>query len=162
MTRPTPSQKASFERGRPAVIGGHTIGGPDGGPGLPGVDWSVRHGDLVFHTFLVCMDCKPSRLLYALFIRRRGTQRSQTNLVAVSAASYAALALLVGWQALRGQSIVQPDAATLVALLFVGHLHCRWSFYGLTQSRRESSRSGTTSLKAETEPHVARIHIQTR
>jgi hypothetical protein len=47
MTRPVPGQIAAIEQGvRPRLIGAHTVGGPDGGPGLPVTRWSTVHGDL--------------------------------------------------------------------------------------------------------------------
>ena len=47
MTRPTTAQLEEARSGqRVTVIGAHTVGAPDGGPGLPGTGWSREHGDL--------------------------------------------------------------------------------------------------------------------
>jgi hypothetical protein len=42
--------------------------------------------------------------------------RDRSRLVGVAAAFWIALTLLLTWQALRGQSLVAPDALTLLAL----------------------------------------------
>ena len=52
-------------------------------------------------------------LLYWLIIRKRNG--AQTGLVAVTAASYFAFVVLLAVQALRGQSIIDPDSLTLAA-----------------------------------------------
>jgi hypothetical protein len=42
--------------------------------------------------------------------------RERSRLVGVAAAFWIALTLLLTWQALRGQSLIAPDALTLSAL----------------------------------------------
>jgi glycopeptide antibiotics resistance protein len=44
------------------------------------------------------------------------TERQQTGFAFIIAASYLALIGILSWQALRGQSIIDPDAVTLAAL----------------------------------------------
>ena len=117
MTRATPAQEASLAvNNTPPVIGAHTVGAPDGGSGIPVVNWSARHGDLRIPHFLGLHGVQVVPLIYALFIRRRHPANTQSKLVAVAAASYAGLVVLLGWQALRGQSIATPDSLTLLAL----------------------------------------------
>ena len=121
-----------------AIAGAHTVGAPDGGPGLPGTGWSVEHGDLRIPHFvgLHAMQMLP---LLALALRRRSSESSRVRLMMVAAASYAALFALLLWQALRGQSLVQPDGATIGALL-------AWAIFTaigawLAATRRERTRN---------------------
>jgi hypothetical protein len=109
MLRPAP-QPAHV---KPTKIGGHTVGAADGGPGLPGVGWSEKHGDLRIPHFLGLHGIQIVPLLTWLMARRR---RIGSGLVAVIAASYSALIAILMWQALRGQSIVEPDGATWATL----------------------------------------------
>lgn len=118
MTRPTPDQLQVLQAGGPAtVVGAHTVGAPDGGPGLAGTNWSVSHGDLRVSHFVGLHALQALALVaFALRRRRRLTDDARVRLVQTAAASYATLFVLLLWQALRGQSVVAPDAVTLTAL----------------------------------------------
>ena len=117
MTRPTRSQQAEIAQRPPTIIGAHTVGGPDGGPGLPVVKWSTQHGDLRIPHFLGLHGLQAVPLLYFFFIRKKRNIRKhgQTRHVVVAAASYATFTILLGWQALRGQAITAPDGIMLLA-----------------------------------------------
>jgi len=113
MIPPTPEQMAQLRTHQiPPVVGAHTVGAPDGGPGLPGVGWSREHGDLRVPHFLGMHGIQVIAFLGWLIWRRRGTVR----LVFTVAASYLSFAGILLWQALRGQSVIEPDQATLIAL----------------------------------------------
>jgi hypothetical protein len=101
--------------GRLPIAGGHTVGAPDGGRGLPVTAWSVDHGDLRVAHFLGMHGLQVLPLLALWIARRRAlaNERTQRNLIFAAAASYLALFGLVLWQAFRGQSIAQPDGLTL-------------------------------------------------
>jgi hypothetical protein len=118
MTRPTEAQLATARATRHVeTVGAHTVGGPDGGPGLPGTTWSTAHGDLRVPHFLGLHAMQVLPLVSIVLARsRRISSDDRARLVRVAGASYGALAAILLWQALRGQSIVAPDAATLVAL----------------------------------------------
>ncbi len=116
MTTPTRAQLDAARAGqRMTVSGAHTVGAPDGGPGLPGVGWSREHGDIRVAHFLG-LHALQMLPLFALLITARGWQeRRQVRVVWAMSASYVSLFALLLWQALRGQSIVSPDPATLTA-----------------------------------------------
>jgi hypothetical protein len=118
MTRPSPAQLAHARAGGElTIIGAHSVGGPDGGPGLPVTGWSSEHGDVRVPHF-IGLHALQALALLALALRRwRRPEPLRVRAVLVGAASYAALFLLLLWQALRGQSVVAPDATALASLL---------------------------------------------
>jgi hypothetical protein len=117
MTRPTHAQLEGARAGRPlTIIGAHTVGGPDGGPGLPVTGWSREHGDLRVPHF-VGLHAVQALALLALGLRRwRRPEIARVKATLVGAASYAALFGLLLWHALRGQSLAAPDATALISL----------------------------------------------
>jgi hypothetical protein len=119
MIRMTPDQAAAVHATHTVrAVGGHTVGAPDGGPGLPGVGWSTQHGDLrVPHFFgLHGLQIIPFIGWLALRRRRNEVAAKQFGFVFAIAASYLALVAIFTAQALRGQSIIEPDGATVTAL----------------------------------------------
>jgi len=119
MIRMTPEQAAAVHATHTVrAVGGHTVGAPDGGPGLPGVGWSTQHGDLrVPHFFgLHGLQIIPFVGWLALRRRRNEAAARQIGFAFAIAASYLALVSILTVQALRGQSIIDPDSATVTAL----------------------------------------------
>lgn len=111
MVGPTHAQlQAMHAKEHVADIGGHTVGAPDGGPGLPGVGWSTEHGDLRIPHFLGMHGVQLIPLFVWLFARRR------VSAVFIASASYLALVAILLWQALKGESIAAPDGTTLAVL----------------------------------------------
>ena len=116
MTRPTAAQLDNARAGhRMTVAGAHTVGAPDGGPGLPGTGWSREHGDLRVAHFLGLHALQIIPLAALLVIRRTWHEGRRIRMVWALSASYASLFSLLLWQALRGQSVTAPDAASLAA-----------------------------------------------
>jgi hypothetical protein len=118
MTRPTEAQLADARAGLGmALAGAHTVGAPDGGPGLPGTGWSVEHGDLRVPHFLGLHAVQVLPLLTLLIARRPSwPEAARVRLVIVAGVSYALFFAILMWQALRGQPIVNPDGVTLAAV----------------------------------------------
>ncbi|MEV0568768.1 hypothetical protein [Dactylosporangium sp. NPDC050588] len=121
MTMPTKAQLDLPAGESPTIVGAHSVGVADGGPGLPLVGWSTTGGDLRAGHFIGMHALQALPLLgflLALASRRFARLRPdlvRARLVTVAGLAYAALTGLVVWQALRGQSIVDPDALTLAA-----------------------------------------------
>lgn len=114
MTQPTRDQLTmAREYGRMPVAGAHTVGAPDGGPGLPVTGWSRTHGDLRIPHFLGLHAVQLLPFLAFLLGRTRRTEDSRVALTFVTAGSYVAFFVLLTWQALRGQALMQPDPLTL-------------------------------------------------
>jgi hypothetical protein len=115
MAVPTKQQLARAAGGkRVEHFGAHTVGADDGGPGLPGVGWSTRHGDLRAAHFAGLHALQVIPLLGWLFARRRRLSvKRRVAIVGAIGGSYFGLIGILFWQALRGQSLVQPDSLTL-------------------------------------------------
>jgi hypothetical protein len=117
MTQPTRAQlDVARAGGRVTVVGAHTVGALDGGPGLPVTGWSRAHGDLRVAHFLGLHALQLLPLTAFIFARRGWPQRRRVRMVWATSASYASLFALLLWQALRGQSILSPDGPTATAL----------------------------------------------
>ncbi len=117
MTRPTPAQMEAARAGqRMTVAGAHTVNAPDGGPGLPGTGWSTEHGDLRVAHFVGLHALQVLPLLAFVLARRRISDGVRVRLTQTAGVSYIALFGILLLQALRGQSVMAPDAITLSLL----------------------------------------------
>ncbi|MEV0645350.1 hypothetical protein AB0I28_08805 [Phytomonospora sp. NPDC050363] len=139
-----------------SVAGAHSVGLDDGGPGMPLLGWSTVGGDLRIAHFvgIHAMQVLP---LLALWLGWRATKRVRladeglrARIVLVAGVVYAGLTALVLWQALRGESLIHPGAATwtaLGALALVTAAGLAWAFKGRGRPvagdvERESARVG--------------------
>jgi hypothetical protein len=115
MTTPTRAQLAEFRTGRVSRAGSHTVGAPDGGPGLPLLGWSVDHGDLRAAHFvgLHALQIFPLLGLWASRARRLSV-RKRVLLLNLAGASYLALFAFLLIEALAG--IPVASTSTLIGL----------------------------------------------
>ena len=105
MTRPTAAQlEAARATHSMPRAGSHTVGATDGGPGLPGVGWSTRHGDVRVPHFMGLHALQALPLL-AWLLRGR-TERTRVLLTLAGAALYALTFTLLLVQALSGRPLV--------------------------------------------------------
>lgn len=146
MTRPTAEQLAAARAGEGLpIVGAHTVGAPDGGAGVPVTGWSREHGDLRVPHF-VGLHAVQALSLVAVALRRwRRPEPVRVRAVLAATASYAALFALLLWEALRGRSVVAPDALALASLAIwaaVTALAFAWIGAG-ADARREHLTRGT-------------------
>jgi len=119
MTQPTRQQLDAARAGeRMAVAGAHTVGAPDGGPGLAGTGWSTDRGDLRVPHFLGLHALQVLPIVALVLAGVRLSDLVRVRLTITAASSHVALFGILLSQALRGQSVIAPDALT-VALLGV-------------------------------------------
>jgi hypothetical protein len=86
----------------------HTVGAPDGGPGLPLVNWSTRSGDLRVAHFLAfhALQLLPLAGFCLSGYKPDWPPRRQAGCVLALALLYAACVSLVFWQALAGRPLL--------------------------------------------------------
>lgn len=106
MTQPTAAQIREAEStGRMTTAGAHTVGAPDGGPGLPLTGWSTRAGDLRVPHFVGLHALQVLPLLVA--VSRRTMARPVSSRGVITAAALYALAfVLLLVQALNGRPLI--------------------------------------------------------
>jgi hypothetical protein len=111
MLRQTPEQMHNPELKQ---LGSHTVGAPDGGPGLPIANWSEHHGDLRVAHFLGLHGVQIIPLIGWWLLRKpRLLELQRTRLIWLASGTYIASFALLAWQARRGQALLQPDRNTL-------------------------------------------------
>jgi hypothetical protein len=122
MTCATDQQREAVRNGTSdGITGAHSVGVPDGGPGLPVTGWSTTGGDLRVAHFVGIHGLQVIPLVALLLATGAGRSRmmrSETvrrGLVRVAGAGYGGLIMLLVWQAERGQSLIHPDGRTGVA-----------------------------------------------
>ena len=112
--------------------GAHSVGVPDGGPGLPLFGWTTVGGDLRAGHFVGLHALQVLPLLAAGLAALDLRPAVRGRLVLVAAGGYLGLVALLTWQALRGQPVFAPDATTLaaVAVLVVAVVGAAWGVAG--------------------------------
>lgn len=114
MTSPTSAQLSDFQ----GVSGAHAVGVPDDGPGLPLLGWSTIGGDLRPAHFIGMHALQLLPLAIVLLellssrVRPLRDASARYGIIATLSALYLGVIVLLTVQALMGQSIARPDAAT--------------------------------------------------
>ncbi len=144
MTQPTTAQLThARDTGEMPRAGAHTVGAPDGGPGLPGTGWSLAHGDLRVPHFvgLHAMQVLPFAVLV---LARRRREAARVRLAIGAGVSYAALFLILLAQAMMGQPVTPPTSAVATALVAwavgtTGFVLAAWRMVGTSSVTRTAS-----------------------
>jgi hypothetical protein len=124
MTGPQGSQLSDYR----GIVGAHTVGLPDGGPGLPLLGWSTVGGDLRIPHFvgMHALQALPLAILLLELLAPRvpllRDPRRRLRLIVIAVAGYAATLAVLTAQALSGQSIVAPSGGILAAGISVAAL----------------------------------------
>lgn len=141
MTRPTEAQLANARAGRGmTTAGAHSVGGVDGGPGMPVTGWSREHGDVRVPHFIGLHAIQVLALIAVAVSRLQRSDEARVRLVLTAAAGYASLFLLLLWQALRGTSVVAADPTSVASLAIwaaVSVIAFTWLGVGPRRARHE-------------------------
>lgn len=110
MTWGTTDQRAN----RPMkIIGAHSVGVPDGGPGMAVTGWSTTGGDLRVPHFIGIHGLQLVPLFAVVLALLALHELARVRLVWTFAGFYTGMMLLAAWQALRGQPFTSPDLLTI-------------------------------------------------
>lgn len=120
MVRPSSQQIAAIAGGGPRIVGAHSVGVADGGPGLPFLGWNTVGGDLRVAHFIGLHALQVLPFLGWMLSRRKSvlaffTEVDRLALVWTAGLAYLGLVALLLWQALRGGPVIHPDATTIAA-----------------------------------------------
>jgi len=107
MTTPTRTQLAAARttHERMTVAGAHTVGAPDGGPGVPLTGWSREHGDLRVPHF-IGMHAVQALPALAWLLIPIASMEARRRTVLAAAAVYTALFAILLVQALNGHPLI--------------------------------------------------------
>ncbi|WP_433201690.1 hypothetical protein ACQP00_30975 [Dactylosporangium sp. CS-047395] len=132
-----------------SLVGQHGIGDPDG-RGMFLTNWSTSGGDLRvphfvgLHAIQVLLAAVALLHLLAGRMEWLRPERVRARLVGVVAFGYTGSFVILSWQAARGQSVVHPDAVTLVAfgaVVLLGAAGVRWAASGPLREAELASRA---------------------
>ncbi|MBM7471094.1 hypothetical protein [Subtercola frigoramans] len=104
MTGPTATQLADYH----GIVGAHTVGVPDGGPGLPLLGWSTVGGDLRIphfvgmHALQIIPLVAAALELLSTRVRALRSPGTRLTVMRVVMGSYLAALVFVTWEALAG------------------------------------------------------------
>jgi hypothetical protein len=100
---------------------GHTVGFPEGGPGIPWLGWSTVAGDLRIPHFvgIHALQVLPLIGFAVQFFFPRLSIARQRALVWNAGLTYLAIIVLLTWQALRAESVTDPSAITIFVAIVI-------------------------------------------
>lgn len=97
---------ASLEGVYMVAFGGHTVGAPDGGAGLPFVNWSREHGDLRVMHFAGMHALQILPLLGFWLGRSSRPESAQIRYTTIGFAVYLAVMAVLFWMAREGRPLL--------------------------------------------------------
>lgn len=168
MSVPTSAQREALVEGGTDVLGAHTVGSADGGPGLPFVGWSTLGGDLRvghfvgMHGLQVMILLALVLVLLAPRVPRLRDGGVRLRVVCVFGLAHTGLTLLTVWQALRGQSVIDPDTLTLAALGVLAAGTALGLVWALRVSSRKSEEEEVCGSNSTCTTSTTRAGVSTR